>query len=125
MTNLLIFYGSCGHVTQEEVSSDEWVDAAENNYTIVCSDGYTRMVYVRPRRFFLCVDCIEEDIYCEEFATLRFFFQSPVRDSPKHKMEDLILEKDAQLIALGKSMFPSFSEEKILRIARKVVLNLS
>lgn len=97
-------------MTIEEVPYEEWLQAAENNYSIFCDDAPIRMVYVRPSRFFLCVDCAEEEIYCDEFATLRFFFNSSE-----------LSERKIQTLTLGKNMLPSFSDEKILKIATRKV----
>lgn len=89
--------------------------ATENNYSVSCSDDSIRKVYVYPFRFFLCSDCIEEEIYEDEFATLRYFFQSP------KGRNELIEDREAQILILGKSMLPSFSEDRILEIAKKVI----
>lgn len=110
MTNLLTFYGSCGHIVIEEVPYEEWLQAAEYNYSILCDASPVRMVYVHPSRFFLCLDCTEEETYCDEFATLRFFFNS-----------SQLAERKTQTLTLGKNMLPSFSDEKILKIATRKV----
>lgn len=118
MKNWLTFYGSCGHTTIEEVHDDEWDEAAEQNYTLMCCDGSARMVYVYPVRFFTCANCADEETFKDEFATLRFFFQSPLRFSHNYGIYELTLEREAQTIQLGRSMLPAFSDEKILKISR-------
>jgi|HubBroStandDraft_6_1064221.scaffolds.fasta_scaffold625667_3 hypothetical protein len=68
MRNLMMFFGSCGHVTVEEIDDAEWV-----NYTTQTGYGSlgplapcrtrtgrkTRMVYVYPGRFMVCKDCMD------------------------------------------------------------------
>jgi hypothetical protein len=108
MNNLLTFYGACGHTTIETITDEEWSEV-DNHYTVTCVGEATRMVYVRPSRVFNCQECVEEESYENEFMTLRFFFRA-------FSGADV----EVQTIALGKSMLPSFNEEKILKIARKV-----
>lgn len=110
MNNLLTFYGACGHTTIESLTEEDWQELDSKHYTVTCADESVRMVYVRPSRVFKCEECMEEESYANEFATLRFFFQT------SHEVE-----REAQTVALGKSMLPWFNEGKILKIARKVI----
>jgi hypothetical protein len=58
MKSLLMFFGSCGHVTTEEVSAAVWDRFAKNNYNVSAADLSARMVYVYPWRYCICQDCM-------------------------------------------------------------------
>lgn len=100
----------------EEVSDEEWEIAGEGNYHISCCDNLSKMVYVQPSRFFLCHECMEEEMYADEFSALRFFYHSPLGIGRGENAR----EREEQTLMLGKGMLPLFDEAKILRIARKI-----
>lgn len=67
MRNLLLFQGSCGHTTVDEVSDEvfEQVAARANR---VCVGKRTRAVYVWPRRFMICQRCMQVEAMAEANA---------------------------------------------------------
>jgi hypothetical protein len=61
MKSLLIFFGSCDHVTTDEVTDEifeSFTDAAKGNYSVTCADGSARAVYVYPWVYCICGDCM-------------------------------------------------------------------
>lgn len=71
MRNLLMFHGSCGHTTVEEVDDGTWERFASQvghgpfGPDTACRSRMgrkTRTVYVRPLRFAQCVTCMREDM---------------------------------------------------------------
>lgn len=70
MRNLMMFFGSCGHTTIEELTDEQWERYAygrgfgglgelePNRYRV---GSKTRMVYVNPGRYCVCKDCFEEE----------------------------------------------------------------
>lgn len=71
MKNLMMFFGSCGHTTVQEISAESWERyATKPGYSGIgelppCrsrTGRKTRMVYVYPGRFCVCQDCFAEDL---------------------------------------------------------------
>lgn len=77
MKNLRMFFGSCGHTTVDELSTEDWNRAnktaeeltrampfgraSNDTYSVECSDGEARMVYIYPTRYCICQNCFRED----------------------------------------------------------------
>ena len=71
MRSFMMFFGSCGHTTVEEVSDETWERyATKPGYSGIgelppCRSrtGHkTRMVYVYPGRFTQCSNCMRADM---------------------------------------------------------------
>ena len=120
MVNLLTFYGSCGHTTIEQVEDEEWEGADKSYYRIYCCDNSTRMVYVYQSTYFLCVECREEEMYSEEFSALRFLYNSPLSSIHGETKE----QREEQILRMGRSLLPTFSDDKLLKVVTKKVLRV-
>ena len=60
MRNLMLFHGSCGHTTVNEVPAETWERFAKRARNRTRTGRDTRMVYVEPDRFCICQDCMTE-----------------------------------------------------------------
>lgn len=61
MTSWLVFHGSCGHTTRQEIDWDTWEHMLR--HAAWTRTGRTnRAMYVFPNRFMICSDCVADDL---------------------------------------------------------------
>lgn len=133
MRNLLMFFGSCGHTTVNEVSDETWLRyATQPGFSAISelppcpsrTGRRSRMVYVHPGRYCICLDCMKLDDEAnkaeyDEFIAdikrqLRETFNAPFRFSHNFGIKELQHERNQSVIALGKKLLPRLTEDEIL-----------
>lgn len=132
MKNLLMFFGSCGHTTVEEIDDETWLKFATTSGRGEVpphrsrTGRTTRMVYVSPRRYTVCTDCMrvafqavqrEHEVFTKR--RLRECFNAPYPISHNFGSSPTALREERLdiVVRLGKTLMPTWTDAEILRYA--------